>query len=95
MAFNRLYHITESSEQRLKNVKKNKKKYYLEQYKENILKDVQDAQNKNILNIIKSKENEIEETRLDRAYGDVSAEWADKYIAEKEAEIRKLREKLN
>jgi hypothetical protein len=40
MAFNRLYNITESSSEKLKDVKKSKKKYSLEEYQENILKSV-------------------------------------------------------
>jgi hypothetical protein len=40
MAFNRLYNITEGSSEKLKDVKKSKKKYSLEEYQENILKSV-------------------------------------------------------
>ena len=40
MAFNRLYNITDDSIERLKNVKKRKKLYNLDQYQENILKAV-------------------------------------------------------
>ena len=40
MAFNRLYNITEGSSGKLKDVKKSKKKYSLEEYQENILKSV-------------------------------------------------------
>ena len=56
MAFNRLYHITESSEQRLKKVKKNKKKYSLEQYQENILKavDVNSVEQSEIMRLMQN-----------------------------------------
>ena len=56
MAFNRLYHITESSEQRLKNVKKSKKKYSLEQYQENILKavDVNSVEQSEIMRLMQN-----------------------------------------
>ena len=40
MAFNRLYNIPEGSSEKLKDVKKSKKKYSLEEYQENILKSV-------------------------------------------------------
>ena len=40
MAFNRLYNITDDAIERLKNVKKRKKLYNLDQYQENILKAV-------------------------------------------------------
>ena len=40
MAFNRLYNITEGSSEKLKDVKKSKKKYSPEEYQTNILKSV-------------------------------------------------------
>ena len=40
MAFNRLYNITDASIEKLKNVKKSKKLYSLDEYQENILKAV-------------------------------------------------------
>lgn len=54
MAFNRLYNITESSMEQLKNVKKNKKRYTLGEYQENILKavDVNSVEQSEIMKLI-------------------------------------------
>ena len=56
MAFNRLYHISDSSEQQLKKVKKSKKKYSLEEYQENILRavDVNSVEQSEIMRLIQS-----------------------------------------
>ena len=54
MAFNKLYNITENSVERLKNIKKRKKDYNLEQYQENILRavDVNSVEQSEIMKLI-------------------------------------------
>ena len=56
MAFNRLYHLSEGSIEQLKKVKKNKKKYSLEEYQENILRavDVNSVEQTEIMRLIQS-----------------------------------------
>ena len=56
MAFNRLYNITDSSIEQLKSVKKNKRKYSLAEYQENILRavDVNSVKQGEIMKLIQN-----------------------------------------